>query len=87
MTRLGTGHGARELSYVQFTDFVRANAQPNEVVRIRYDSRENLLALGIIPRAATVAGNPNPFPGSPFVHFVPDPPACTRGPLRQCVHD
>jgi hypothetical protein len=87
LARLGTGHGAREQSYVEFTDFVRANSQPDEIVRIRYDSRENLLALGIIPRGATVAGDPNPFPASPLVHFVPDPPACNRGQLRQCVHD
>ena len=87
MAKLGTGHGAREQSYVEYTDFVRANPRPNEIVRIRYDSRENLLALGIIPRAATVAGDPNPFPGSALMHFVPDPPACTRGQLRQCVHD
>ena len=87
MARLGTGHGAREQSYVEFTDFARANSQPNEIVRIRYDSRENLLALGIIPRAAPVAGDPDPFPGSSLVHFVPDPPACNRGQLRQCVHD
>ena len=85
--KLGTGHGAREQSYVEYTDFIRANSQPNEIVRIRYDSRENLLALGIIPRAATVAGDPNPFPGSPLLHFVPDPPPCNRGQVRQCVHD
>jgi hypothetical protein len=85
--RLGTGHGTRERSYVEFTDFTRANSRPNEMVRIRYDSRENLLALGIIPRAAPVAGDPNPFPGSSLVHFVPDPPACNRGQLRQCVHE
>jgi len=87
MAKLGTGHGAREQSYVEFTDFMRASAQPNEIVRIRYDSRENLLALGIIPRAATMAGDPNPFPGSTLVHFVADPPACSHGQVRQCVHD
>jgi hypothetical protein len=87
MARLGTGHGAREQSYLEFTDFTRATARPNEIVRIRYDSRENLLALGIIPRAAPEAGDPNPFPGSSLVHFVPDPPACNRGQLRQCVHE
>jgi len=87
LARLGTGHGAREKSYVEFTDFARASPQPNEIVRIRYDSRENLLALGIIPRAAPAAVDPNPFPGSSLVHFVPDPPACNRGQPRQCVHD
>jgi hypothetical protein len=73
-TKLGTGHGVREASYVEYTDFLRASAEPNEIVRIRYDSRENLVALGIIPRATTLAGDPNPFPGSPLPHFVPDPP-------------
>jgi len=87
LAKLGTGHGAREKSYVEFTDFTRASSQPNEMVRIRYDSRDNLLALGIIPRAAPAAGDPNPFPGSALVHFVPDPPACSRGQPRQCVHD
>ena len=86
VAKLGTGHGAREQSYVEFTDFVRQASQPNEIVRIRYDSRENLVALGIIPGAA-VAGGPDPFPGSPSLHFVPDPPACNRGQVRQCVHD
>jgi hypothetical protein len=85
--RLGTGYGARERSYVEFTDFTRASSRPGEIVRIRYDSRENLLALGIIPRAAPVAGDPDPFPGSALVHFVPDPPACNRGQPRQCVHE
>jgi hypothetical protein len=87
MAKLGTGHGAREQSYVEYADFIRADSQPNEIVRIRYDTRENLLALGIIPRGATVAGDPNPFPGSPLLHFVPDPPPCNRGQLRHCVHD
>jgi len=85
--KLGTGHGARERSYVEYTDFMRAGSRPNELVRIRYDSRENLVALGIIPRAVPVPGDPDPFPGSPLVHFVPDPPACNRGQVRQCVHD
>jgi hypothetical protein len=87
LAKLGTAHGAREQSYVEYTDFVRANSRPNELVRIRYDSRENLVALGIIPRSAPVSGDPNPFPGSPLAHFVPDPPACNPGQVRQCVHD
>jgi hypothetical protein len=87
LARLGTGHGVRERSYVEFTDFTRANSRPGEIVRIRYDSRANLLALGIIPRAAPVAGDPDPFPGSSLVHFVPDPPACNRGQPRQCLHE
>jgi hypothetical protein len=73
MAKLGTGHGPREQSSVEFTDFVRTSPQPNEIVRIRYDSRENLLALGIIPRGASPRAAPDPFPGSSLA-FVPDPP-------------
>jgi hypothetical protein len=74
MAKLGTAHGPREQSAVEFTDFLRASSHPNEIVRIRYDSRENLLALGIIPRAAAPRWAPDPFPGSSLAHFVPDPP-------------
>jgi hypothetical protein len=74
LAKLGTGHGPREQSAVEFTNFVRASSRPNEIVRIRYDSRENLLALGIIPRGTIPHGAPDPFPGSSLAHFVPDPP-------------
>ena len=47
--RLGTGHGPRELSYVSLTQFERRSQTPDEVVLIRYDSMENLLAAGIVP--------------------------------------
>ncbi|MEO7241289.1 MAG: hypothetical protein ABIW85_00135 [Variovorax sp.] len=74
--RLGTAHGERESSYVGRTRFERAQATPDEVIRIRYDSRENLVAAGIIapppprwPRPAT----PVPFPDSNG-SYVPDPP-------------
>jgi hypothetical protein len=87
LAKLGTGHGARERSYVEYTDFMRAGSRPNELVRIRYDSRDNLIALGIIPRPVAAPVDPNPFPGSPLAHFVPDPPPCSRGQARQCVHD
>ncbi len=72
-TRLGTGHGEREYSYVADTEFHRMQPQPNEVIRIRYDSFENLVAMGIVrkPRASWHA--PDPFPG-PEGRFVPDPP-------------
>ena len=66
---------------------MRAGSRPNELVRIRYDSRENLIALGIIPRPGATPADPNPFPGSPLAHFVADPPPCSRGQVRQCVHD
>ena len=71
--KLGTGHGDREVSYVSHTEFSRMQPQPNEVIRIRYDSLDNLFAMGIIkrPRPATPAANP--FPASPEQQYVPDP--------------
>ncbi|AOW14095.1 hypothetical protein LPB72_09465 [Hydrogenophaga crassostreae] len=70
--QLGTGHGAREFDRVDHTTFERRRAQPDEVVRIRYDSRENLIAMGIIPQA-TVPPRPNPFPAGIPPRYVPDP--------------
>ena len=71
--KLGTGHGAREYSYVNHTEFERLQTQPNEVIRIRYDSLDNLLAMGIIKRPQPVAPSINPFPVSPDPQYVPDP--------------
>jgi hypothetical protein len=72
--KLGTGHGEREYSYVNRTDFSRMQTQPNEVIRIRYDSFDNLLAMGIVKRPRPVAPTTNPFPASPEQQYVPDPP-------------
>ena len=72
--RLGTGHGEREYSYVTNTEFHRLQRQPNEVIRIRYDSYQNLLAMGIIRKPRPTPLAPEPFPGSEPGHFVPDPP-------------
>src|SRR5262249_56370618 len=55
LAKLGTGHGTRERSYVEFTDFTRADSQPNESVRIPYDTRHNPLTPGIILTAAPPA--------------------------------
>ncbi len=65
---LGTGHGARESSWSESTDFRRASRVPVQQVSVRYDSERNLIARGIIARP--VAGEPQAFPGQ----FVPDPP-------------
>ena len=70
---LGTGHGRRETSVVTNVDFIREQAQPNEVIRIRYDSETNLLAMGIIRRSQPVRPQPQPFPGEPALGYVPDP--------------
>ena len=72
-SRLGTGHGEREYSYVNQTEFVRMQTQPNEVIRIRYDSLDNLFAMGIVKRPLPPAPTANPFPASPDQQYVPDP--------------
>ena len=66
--RLGTGHGAREYAPTEYTEFVRAGSKPDDVVAIRYDSYDNLLARGIVPHRPRYA-DPQPFPR----RFVPDP--------------
>jgi hypothetical protein len=74
--RLGTAHGAIEQSAITYVDFERAHPTPDEVVTIRYDRMENLIAMGIVPRPLPpVATNPpvDPFPDSR--RYVPDPPA------------
>jgi hypothetical protein len=72
--KLGTGHGEREYSYVNHTEFARLQNQPNEVIRIRYDSLDNLLAMGVIRRGRPLPPSVNPFPGPPSPAYVPDPP-------------
>jgi hypothetical protein len=66
---IGTGHGPREISMVNYTDFERASATPDDVVTLYYDTRERLIAQGIIPSPEHSPALPEPFPG----HFVPDP--------------
>ncbi len=70
--KLGTAHGERETSVVSRTQFVRASERPDEIIRIRYDSHANLVALGIIQSRTEPV--PHPFPGAQ-AGFVPDPPA------------
>ena len=70
--KLGTGHGERETSHVTRVEFVRESNTPNETIHIRYDSRENLLARGVIKeKFAWRNPFPNPFPSE---RYVPDPP-------------
>ena len=69
--RLGTGHGPNESSSVVMVDFERQSERPDEILTIRYDRYDRLLALGVIAAAAV----PQAFPGSPDTGFVPDPPA------------
>ncbi len=72
--KLGTAHGQRETSVITQTRFDRLQSQPNEVIRIRYDSRENLIASGVIREPVARQPLPNPFPESGNASYVPDPP-------------
>ncbi len=78
--KLGTGHGAREYDSITRTNFERASDTPVEVVRVRYDSYANLVAMGVIPEHRYPRDrSPNPFPESYGSNgFVPDPPRWYR---------
>jgi hypothetical protein len=68
--RLGTGHGERRDSRVSQTRFERRSATPDAVLQIYYDSRERLVARGIIAAPPNHYGaRPQAFPAG----FVPDP--------------
>jgi hypothetical protein len=71
-SKLGTGHGQREWSVSQRTSFERATSSPEQVTQLEYDSRERLVAAGVIADPYAYA-RPRPFPGNP-AGFVPDPP-------------
>ena len=68
---LGTGHGQSEFSRVTSTNFERAQDRPDQIIAIRYDRRERLIAMGVIRDGHA----PRPFPESASTGFVPDPPA------------
>jgi len=73
LSKLGTGHGRNEESRVSVTQFDRATQSPAETVAIQYDRRENLIAMGVLPRPTPYLARrePNPFPGA--LQFAPDP--------------
>jgi len=69
---LGTGHGEREWAPASRTGFVRATRSPAQVVQLRYDDYDTLVARGVLPRHRAYpwhGGEPDAFPG-----FVADPP-------------
>jgi len=68
---LGTGHGRREHSPAQRVEFERASTRPDQRIVLRYDRRENLMAMGVLPKPEYRWREPNPFPGA--LGFVPDP--------------
>jgi hypothetical protein len=70
---IGTGHGAREYSPTSETSFERMSPSPQQVSQIFYDTPQQLVARGIMPRwyaSRTPHDNgPQAFPAG----FVPDP--------------
>jgi hypothetical protein len=70
--RIGTGHGEREWSPVGQTTFERASSRPSQLTQLRYDDRDALVAMGILPPAGRPGREhaPHAFP----LGFVPDPP-------------
>ncbi|HEX6866543.1 MAG TPA: hypothetical protein VF122_04865 [Caulobacteraceae bacterium] len=71
--KLGTAHGQREWSQVTTVGFERATAYPRFIRQVEYDSWDNLVARGVIPRyrPRPAPTYPRPFPGE---GYVPDPP-------------
>jgi hypothetical protein len=65
--QLGTGFGRDETSYAQRVQFRRASDSPTETVTFRYDRRENLVAMGVLPAPLDVSRAPDAFPGMRFV--------------------
>ncbi|RZI71073.1 MAG: hypothetical protein EOP80_15705 [Variovorax sp.] len=74
-SKLGTGHGQREESVVTHTRFDRARSTPDEVIALRYDSRANLVRMGVIPVPDDRVARPRAFPQNPEAGYVPDPPS------------
>ena len=71
--KLGTAHGQRETSVVTHTTFTRLQNRPNEVISIRYDSLDNLIARGVIREPIAGQQVPRAFPQSDRFSYVPDP--------------
>jgi hypothetical protein len=73
--KLGTGHGDREWSVTTIEPFERATPYPQFTQAIEYDTRDHLVALGVIPAWRYGEAGPRPFPSSAGAPgFVPDPP-------------
>jgi hypothetical protein len=69
-SQLGTGFGRDEASYAQRVHFRRASEAPSETITFRYDRRENLVAMGVLPAPLDVSRAPDAFPA---MRFVPPP--------------
>ena len=73
--KLGTAHGPREWSVSEEVTFVRATPYPQTIRQIEYDTYDNLVASGVIPRGRSDEHRPRAFPRAPHGEgYVPDPP-------------
>jgi hypothetical protein len=73
--KLGTAHGAREWSVTYYVPFERATSYPQWIEQVDYDTRDHLIARGVIPADGYEGHRPRPFPSSPGgANYVPDPP-------------
>jgi hypothetical protein len=61
----------RQESSAQRVEFERASTRPDRRIVLRYDRRENLMAMGVLPKPGYQWREPDPFPGA--LGFVPDP--------------
>lgn len=69
--QLGTGFGRTENNFAYRVHFDRESDTPAETLAIRYDRRENLAAMGVLPQPRYAGRTPDPFPA---MRFVPEPP-------------
>jgi hypothetical protein len=69
---LGTGHGRSEYSPVEQVEFERSSSSPDQLVAIRYERQQTLVAMGVLPKIRHSWRDPDPFPDS-VLGFVPDP--------------
>jgi hypothetical protein len=79
---IGTEYGHDTYSPSERTSFTRRNSgRPSAILAVRYDDREGLMALGVVPRPRPPRPiyrhrppKPDPFPRSPEPGYAPPPP-------------
>ncbi len=70
---IGTGHGDREYSPTSQTDFVRMSSSPQQVAQLFYDTPQQLVARGIMPRWYAYRTPRDDAPQAFPTGFVSDP--------------
>ena len=70
---IGTGHGAREYAPTSETTFERLSSSPQQVTSLYYDTAEQLVERGIMPRYYAHRWPRDTAPQAFPTGFVPDP--------------